>query len=66
VFNQQLFGSFQRVKELWVGLGSAIMVMENSRAELKKLVAYVTPDVFVDEIVWRMLDIDTTLETILG
>jgi hypothetical protein len=52
-----VFGSFQRVKELEQALESAIDGMENSCAQLKKLAPYVTADIFVDEIVWWMLEV---------
>jgi hypothetical protein len=34
--------------------------------ELKKLTSYVNADVFIEEIVWRMLDIGAKLKTVLG
>jgi hypothetical protein len=43
-----------------------VMGMEDAYTELKKLASYVTTDVFIKEIVWRMLDIDMKLETVLG
>jgi hypothetical protein len=49
-----------------VGLESTIMGMEDVRTELKKLVSYVNADVFIEDIVWRVLDIDAKLETVLG
>jgi hypothetical protein len=54
------------VQELTVDLVSAIMGMEDVCVELKKLVSYVNVDVLIEEIVWRMLNIDAKLETILG
>jgi hypothetical protein len=54
------------VKELELGLQSAFDGMENLRTQLKKLAAYVIADVLVDEIVWRMLDIDALLESVLN
>jgi hypothetical protein len=43
--------------EFKVGLEEAIIGMEDARAELKKLVSYVSADMFIDEIVqsWSKL-----------
>jgi hypothetical protein len=57
---------FSGVKELEEGLEPAIQGMEDSRAQLKKLVEYVTTDVLVDEIMWRMLDIEAVLGKAIG
>jgi hypothetical protein len=42
------------------------MGMEDTCAELKKLTSYVNADMFIEEIVWRMFDIDAKLKTTLG
>jgi hypothetical protein len=47
--------------ELQYGLDSTIQGIENSRAQLKKLAEYVMPDMFIDKIVWRLLDIKAGL-----
>jgi hypothetical protein len=49
-----------------VGLEEAIIGMEDACAELKKLASYVSADMFIDEIVWRMLDIEGKLQTNFG
>jgi hypothetical protein len=49
-----------------VRLESAIMGMEDARAELKKLASYVNADMFIEEIVWQMLNIGVKLKTVLG
>jgi hypothetical protein len=61
-----VFCCFQRLQEFKVGLEEAIIGMEDARAELKKLASYVSADMFIDEIVWRMLDIEGKLQTNLG
>jgi hypothetical protein len=63
-FTDYLFGTFQQVKGLELGLEAAIHGMENSRAELKKLAKYVNAEVSVEEIVWRMLNIDASVEVL--
>jgi hypothetical protein len=52
--------------ELQYGLESAIQGIEDSRAQLKKLAEYVTADVLVDEMVWRLLDIEVVLGKVVG
>jgi hypothetical protein len=42
--------------ELKYGPESAIQGIEESRAQLKKPAEYVRPDMFIDEIVWRLLE----------
>jgi hypothetical protein len=52
--------------ELQYGLESAIQGIEDSRAQLKKLAEYVTADVLVDEMVWRLLDNEAVLGKVIG
>jgi hypothetical protein len=54
------------MQEFKVRLEEAIIGMENARTELKKLASYVSADMFIDEIVWWMLDIEEKLQTNLG
>jgi hypothetical protein len=48
------------------GLESALEGIEESRAQLKKLADYATTDMFIDEIVCRLLDIEDVLGKAVG
>jgi hypothetical protein len=54
------------MQEFKVRLEEAIIGMEDARTELKKLASYVSANMFIDEIVWWMLDIEGKLQTNLG
>jgi hypothetical protein len=56
-----MFCCLQRLQEFKVGLEEAIIGKEDARSELKKFASYVSADMFIDEIVWRMLDIEGKL-----
>jgi hypothetical protein len=61
-----VFCCFQHLQEFKVRLEEAMIGMEDACAKLKKLASYVSADMFIDEIVWRMLDIEGKLQTNLG
>jgi hypothetical protein len=49
-----------------VELEEDIIGMEDAHTELKKLAPYVSADMFIDEIVCQMLDIEGKLQTNIG
>jgi hypothetical protein len=49
-----------------VELEEDIIGMEDANTELKKLASYVSADMFIDEIVCQMLDIEGKLQTNIG
>jgi hypothetical protein len=51
---------------LQYGLESALEGTEEPCTQLKKMADYVTTDMFVDEIVWRLLDIEVMLRKAAG
>jgi hypothetical protein len=53
-------------EDLQYGLESALEGIEESRAQLKKLADYATTDMFIDEIVCRLLDIEDVLGKAVG